>query len=400
MWVLAMFQTSIVPREGVDHYGAKFGRHPLGTGPFVMKEEDWRSGQSMTFYKNPNYREELFPTEHMPEDKKWGFDKAAGARLPMVDKVEMPFYVQDQPMWLQFMAGNLDYTQVPAENWPKAFFKRSQRLRREFKSKGITAQAIPLLDFIFYGFNMSDPLVGGTSDKNKYLRQAINLGIDWEERNDAFYNGLNIIYDGMVPPGLDGYPKDGKATVNYRGPNLEKARALLAKAGYPGGKGLPRIDYYTSTGRNNQEQTEMFVQHMAKIGIDINPHLVDFSTLIEYVTNRKAPIFAFAWGSDYPDAENNLALFYSPNQSPGSNHFNYVNSDYDTMYEKMTTMSPSPERTALIEKMRDRVVEDSPYIGSMARSRYYLIHPWLKNFKPTEIFYNWVKYMDIAESKR
>jgi ABC-type transport system substrate-binding protein len=70
------------------------------------------------------------------------------------------------------------------------------------------------------------------------------------------------------------------------------------------------------------------------------------------------------------------------------------------MYEKMTTMSPSPERTALIEKMRDRVVEDSPYIGSMARSRYYLIHPWLKNFKPTEIFYNWVKYMDIAESKR
>jgi len=58
-------------------------------------------------------------------------------------------------------------------------------------------------------------------------------------------------------------------------------------------------------------------------------------------------------------------------------------------------MSPSSQRTQLYERMRDQVLEDAPYAGSMARTRYYLVNPRLKNFKPTENFYNWVKYLDV-----
>ena len=63
-------------------------------------------------------------------------------------------------------------------------------------------------------------------------------------------------------------------------------------------------------------------------------------------------------------------------------------------------MPPSEERTAIMEKMRDMVIEDCAFIGSMARTRSYLVNPRLKNFKPTEDFYNWVKYMDIDESAK
>ena len=103
-------------------------------------------------------------------------------------------------------------------------------------------------------------------------------------------------------------------------------------------------------------------------------------------------------GSDYPDAENNLAIFFGPNESPGSNSFNYKNPEYDRLYEQIRSMEPSPERTAMFVKMRDMVLADMPYVGSMARTRHYLIHPWLLNCKPTEVFWNWEKYLDVDRS--
>ena len=60
-------------------------------------------------------------------------------------------------------------------------------------------------------------------------------------------------------------------------------------------------------------------------------------------------------------------------------------------------MPPSPERTAIYEQMRDMVIEDAPFAGSMARTRFYLCNPRLKNFKPEETFYNWVKYLDVSD---
>ena len=70
------------------------------------------------------------------------------------------------------------------------------------------------------------------------------------------------------------------------------------------------------------------------------------------------------------------------------------------MYEKILPMAPSAERTKLLEEMRDMVLKDTVFIGSMARTRFYVINPWLRNYKPNETLYNWIKYMDLDESKR
>ncbi len=399
LWTLAMFQFSIVPREAVEKYGnkEKFLNHPVGTGPFRMAEEDWVHGKSIVFTRNPNYRECYYPDEHMPDDKEHDFHEPAGTRLPIVDRVEVTFYVDSQPMWLQFRSGNLDYTTVPAENYTTAFNKRTKKLKPEFRKEGITGYHVPLLDFIYFGFNMEDELLGGYSDEKKYLRQAISLALDWEERNDSFYNSTCVIYDGMIPPDLAGYPKDGNGPISYRGPDLQRAKELLAKAGYPNGEGLPTITYYTSRGANLQQQAEMTTRQLKKIGVNINPRLEDFAPFTETLDNKKAPIFSLAWGSDYPDAENNLQLFYGPNGAPGSNSFNYKNDEFDRLYEKIRLMPPSDERTAIYEKMRDMVIADCAYMGSMARTRSYLVNPRLKNFKPTENFFNWVKYLDVEE---
>jgi ABC-type transport system substrate-binding protein len=400
LYVLAMFQTSILPREAVEHYGTKISRHPVGTGPYTMAEEDWKTSKSLDFYRNPTYREDRYPSEWMPEDEERGLHLDAGKLLPLCDHIRVNCYVQDQPMWLEFRTGKLDYAQIPAENYLDAVRKRTRTLKKSYREEGITYHPVPLLDFIFHGFNMDDALVGGTSEKNRKLRQAISLAVDLREFNDTFYNSQNIVYDGMIPPGLGGHPEGHFCEAAYTGPDLERARRLLAEAGYPGGQGLPVLDYYTSLAANSAEQTEMMSRQVGKIGIKLNAILLEFAQLIEAIDKRKATLFSFAWGSDYPDGENNLALFYGPNESPGSNHYNYKNPEYDRLYAKIRSMPPSPERTAIYEEMRDMVLEDVPFIGSMARTRNYLAAPWLRNFKPNEDFWNWPKYLDVDESQR
>ena len=400
LYVLAMFQTSVVAREAVEMYGTKISRHPVGSGPFTMAEKDWKAKVSLDFYRNPTYHDDFYPSEWMPEDEERGLHLAAGQKLPLVDHVRINCFTQDQTMWLEFRTGKLDYAQIPAENYLDAVRKRTQTLKKAYRDEGITYHQVPLLDFIFRGFNMDDPLVGGTSEKNKKLRQAISLAMDLREFNDTFYNSQNIVYDGMIPPGLEGHPEGHFCDASYTGPDLERARTLLAEAGYPGGEGLPEIIYLTSVSSNSAEQTEMMARQLSKIGVKLNASLLDFPQLIEAINKKKAMMFSFAWGSDYPDGENNLALFYGPNEAPGSNHYNYKNPEFDRLYEQILSMAPSPERTKIYEQMRDMVLEDVPFIGGMARTRNYLATPWIKNFKPTEDFWNWSKYIDIDSAAR
>jgi len=399
LYILSMFQTSIVPREAVEMYGEDFGRNPVGTGPFIL--EKWTPKQSLTADRNPNYHPMFYPDrdEWSKDDKRARLHRAAGQQVPFADRIEFTMFVEDQPMWLEFSLGNLGYSQVPEDYFTEAFDKASGELKEDWLRKGVRGHSDMLLDFIFRGFNMEDPLLGGYGEKQKALRRAINYAIDLDEINNTFYNGRTIVYDGPIPPGLDGHP-ESRPAASARGLDLAKARQLLAEAGYPNGEGLPPIRFLTSTSTLNLEMGEMVKRQLAKVNIKFEPVFQDFSTLIESINNKKAPMFGFAWGSDYPDAENNLALFYGPNEAPGSNHYNYKRPEYDKLYEQILTMSPSEERTAIYERMRDMVLEDAPYVGSQARLRFYVINPWLLNCKPTERYYGWFKYLDVDDSKR
>jgi len=407
IYTLAMFQTAIVPREAAEHYGDKISRNPVGTGPYLLKL--WRTGSRMTYVRNPTYRLETYPEDPgmnadgtepylgYQEDVELGLYDDAGKPLPINDRVEVTMFVEPQPMWLKFLNREIGFTTTSRSAYEQAFIKRNRRLRDSFKAQGIRSAPVPLLDLIYNGFNMEDPDFGGYEDKKKYVRQAISLMYDYEEINQAFYNGLNLIYDGPIPAGMDGHPEGHFAPNNYRGLNIQKAKKLLAKAGHPDGKGLPPLQFFTSRQPDSIAAAEMNKRNMAEIGIKMKIEAVDFSTLSDMLRESRAPFFGLAWGSDYPDAENNLQLFYGPNKSPSSNNFNYARPEFDKLYEEIRIMPPSEERTKKYIQMRDMVIEDCPMIGSMGRIRSYLIHDHLKNFKPVEVFSNWPKYLNVEE---
>lgn len=403
LYKLTQFQLSIVPREAVEKYGPEFRFHPVGTGPFIV--DKWQPKQYLHLKKNPTYREVLYPAreEWSKEDRR--LSRPAGKRVPFLDRIEITMYVEPQPMWLQFQAGKLGYIEVPSEYFEHALDKRTHVLKDDLKQRGVTATSDELLYTSFSGFNMEDAVLGGYTPDRKALRQAISLAVDLDEINDTVYNGLSKPFDGPIPPGLDGYPENGKAKASYHGPNLELARQKLVEAGWPDGKNKETgkqlvLTYYTGINSTAQQHCDLLKRQLNKINIEFNPIMLDFSNLMEVIDLRKAPMFGFAWGSDYPDGENNLALFYTAYQSPGANHFNYSSTEFDALYEQVLTMGPSPERTKIYENMRDMIIEDCPYVGSMGRTRYYLMSPWILNCRPTERTATWYKYLDVDDSKR
>lgn len=386
LYVLAMMYTAVVPREAVEHYGLEFGQHPVGSGPFRVKEF-WR-GSWLKLERNPTFREERIPEDLHPDQIAAGLGEYAGRRLPILDEIVMEIFEQDQPMWLKFRANDLDATQVPAEYWPSTF-NDDWELEGWAVEEGVRNYNLPLLDLIYWGFNMEDP-VWGQAPESRLVRQAIAYAVSLEDRNDIFYNGTNTIYEGPIPPGLEGYEE------SRRPHDVERALRLLEEAGHPRGEGLPVLEYETSRGGNSAEQAEFLRRALDNVGIELEVNLNSFPELSDKLNRKKAAFFGLAWGADYPDAENFLQLFYGPNEAPGSNSFNYKNPEYDRLYERTKTMQPGPERTEIYGRMREIVIRDKPMIGSMARTRFYIWRPRLRNFQPEEVYGTWWKYLDIV----
>jgi ABC-type transport system substrate-binding protein len=178
--------------------------------------------------KNPNFRKEYFPSTGAPGDQEKGLLNDAGKQLPFLDEVWYTIISTAQPVWLLFLQGYLDASGIPQEQFDRVVTKNLE-LSDNFIKKGISLEIASDLDVHYLAFNMRDPILG----KNKYLRQALSLSYDTDLYNQIFLNGRAINAQGPLPPGIFGY--DPTLENPYKTHDLEKAKELMAKAGYPGG---------------------------------------------------------------------------------------------------------------------------------------------------------------------
>lgn len=385
LYSLAMPFTFVVPKEAVEHYGKEFLNYPVGTAAFTLEKFDQTN--TVTYLRNPNYREKFYPTEGEESDKANGLLENAGKKIPFVDKIVVQVMVEDQPRWLSLQKGNIDYVGIPKDNFDSAVTKE-KTLAKDFKDKGMFLSFTPQLDVTYIAFNHENPLF-----KNLKLRKAMSLAFDEQKSNELFYNGTAMSAQSVIPPGIAGYIKD------YKNPNrvydLEAAKKMLAEAGYPNGKGLPALTYDTTSSTVARQQGEFFAKSMQDLGIKINVIGNTWPELVKKTNNKSVQLFGMAWGADYPDAENFLQLMYCKNKSPGSNSSNYCNPAFDQIFVKASMMQDSPERTALYEQLFKMVAEDLPWIFGLHRTSFVIYHGWLKNYKQTEFTHGQEKYLDV-----
>jgi oligopeptide transport system substrate-binding protein len=394
--VLAMCFGAAVPKEAVDKYGAEFLNNPVGTGPFLLeKPSDWIHNNKISLKKNSNWRGETYPAEGAPGDQEKGLLADAGKPLPFADALVFNEVTEDQPRWQNLTKGNYDFAEIPNDNFDGAIKKEDKtKVDDGLAAKGIHLDITPFVDVTYYGFNMKDPILG----KNKLLRQAMALASDNPTFIDKFLNGRGLLAQGPIPPGLSSFDPNYKNP--YSGLNLAKAKELLAKAGYPEGKGLPELTFESLADSKARQQAEFFAKDLATIGIKVKLSPNTWPQFQEKIKGGRAQIFGIAWGADYPDPQNFFQLFYSKNASPGPNDTSYSNPEFDKVYEAALNLPAGAARDALYVKMRDIVNEDVPWIYTAHRTGYRLVHGWLNNFKWNDIQNDLYKYMRVDPKKR
>lgn len=394
--------------------------YPIGTGPYLLAENN--PNKQMVLARNPNFHLEKYPSEGTTNDREKGYLEDAGKPLPLVDKFIFSLDKESIPRWNKFLQGYYDKSGISADSFDQAIKIRPDGtavLTPQMIAKGIQLQKTINPSIFYLGFNMLDPVVGGYSEKNKKLRQAIAAAIDYEEYIAIFMNGRGIPAQSPIPPGIFGY-REGKAGINpiiYDWENnhpkrksLAYAKKLLAEAGYPNGinpkTGRPLILNYdvTSTGNpDDQARLNWMRKQFAKLGIQLNIRSTQYNRFQDKVRTGNAQIFSWGWLADYPDPENFLSLLYGPNAkvpSGGENATNYHNPTFDRLFETMRQLPNGPARQALINQMIAMVQQDSPWVFGLHPIDFTLSHAWNRAVKPHAIANNTLKYEKLNAALR
>ncbi len=389
LYVLAMGFSAPVAHEVVEAYGDDKGsitEHPVGTGPFTLKT--WDRGRQIVLDRNPTFHTDFYPTKAADRFRERGLLADAGARLPMLDRVSINIIKEHQPSWLNFMKGNQDVVAIPRDSFSQAI-ANSAGLSPQLAKKGIQLNIETGTHFYYISFNAKDKIVG----QNKALRQAMSSAINREKWIEIFTNKTGMKAGGLLPPRIPDRPQFQTLKYDY---NLERARELMKKAGYPEGKGLPELNFdLRGANTANRQLGEFFAQQFAAIGIRIN---VIYNTLPSFLEKGKTgnlQVFAGGWAMDYPDAENVFQLLYGPNRAPGTNDSNFDNAEFNKLYEQIAVMDPSTKRAELVHHMDDIVQEECIWALGYYHAAYELTQPWLLNYRGSSIINNKFKYFRI-----
>ena len=393
---------------------------PVGTGPYQLVENN--PNKRMRLLANPNYHLENYPVDGLAEGADPILLKDSGKRLPFIKEVVYSLEKESVPLWNKFLQGYYDASGVSSDSFDQAVSVSSSgamRLTSEMADKGIRFLNMIQPSIMYFGFNMADPVVGGYSEKQRKLRQALSIAINFEEYISIFLNGRGVTAQGPIPPGIFGY-QEGQAGRNsvlfdwldnrLQRKSIEVAKQLLAQAGYANGRmpdGTPLTLHYdtAATGPDSQSMLNWYRKQFAKLGIELVIRATDYNRFQDKVRGAKVQMFSWGWNADYPDPENFLFLLYGGNavihtNGSGINSANYDNPEFNKLFLKMKTMSNSPERSALIQKMILLLQEDAPWIWGYHPKSLSLYHSWLHNVWPNPLANNTVKYRRIDADER
>ncbi|MDP1621647.1 MAG: ABC transporter substrate-binding protein [Bacteroidales bacterium] len=337
--LLSMQYCSVIPKEAVAFYGSEFRRNPVGTGPFRFSM--WEEGVKLILLKNPVY----FETEH-------------GIRLPFLDAVAISFVPDKQSVFLEFIKGNLDLMSGIDPTYKDELLTKEGRLQSKYFST-VDLITQPYLNTEYLGF-MVDP-----ANRNiqgyfpvKEIRKAINLAFDRKKMIRYLRNNIGVPgCQGITPKGLPSFD----STQIFYDYDPEKARLLLAEAGYPNGAGLPVI---TLTSTSDYLDICKYIQHqVSTFGIELKIEVSPPAAVKEMKAEAKLPFFRASWIADYPDAENYLSMFYSRNFCPkGPNYTHFSNPEFDRLYEESMLTVNDSIRFSYYRKMEQIMMEEAPVV--------------------------------------
>ncbi len=337
----------VVPHEAVEHYGSGFERQPVGTGPFRLGS--WTE-EALTLVRNEGY---------------WRRD-AEGRRLPYLDRIVLrsPRSIRrDDQSFSDLLDGSLHVLYFTGEiDWIQ-FAPLAALMER----RGIRSESISKWNTIYYAWNMAR---GEVWSRARDVRRAIALAVRRPEPGQLLEPA-----GGLLPPGIPGCGTDRAP----RERDLAQAKRLLADAGFPEGRGLPRLEIGTMGMGGVLEASVL--DPLRELGIRFELRAAPWKQHWEGIDRGDYEFFRAGWIADYPDAENFFSVFYSRSTV---NQTRYSSPEFDRAYERLRDLPVDDRGRAPLCSELERILRrDAPAAFLYHEKSFYLIHPAVRNLDPS-----------------
>lgn len=413
-------------QPGMRARGLSLDRWPIGTGPYMLTE--FVPDRRHVLQRNPNYRGEPYPCEGMPGDREAGLLRDCGKPTPFIDRIVSTVERENVAVRAKFRQGYYDlqaFERIDTGLDYRVDMMDSDAVRARYTEQGFRFDLATDVSVWMLGFNMLDPVVGQGDTperavRNRKLRQALSIAIDWEEHARVFPRKSGEVAMGPVPGGVfgsrHGQPQDINpvthrldATGRHRR-SLDEARQLLSEAGYPQGRdartGQPLVlhyDYYAAPSPERRAEIDWVVRQFAKIDIQLDVRATDTNPFQDKVRRGQHQVFWMGWSADYPDAENFLFLLYGPNsktRAEGENTANYQNPEFDRLFAEMQALDNGPLKQALVDRLVAIVREDAPWSFGFFPHASAAVQHWVSNARPASLIRDHGRYLRLDAADR
>ena len=394
-----------VAREVVEHYGDAIPAHPVGTGPFKLVQ--WRRSSLIVLERNPDFREMVYEAEPAADDVTGQaiLARMKGRKLPIVDRIEISIIEEQQPRWLAFLNGQIDWINVPGDFVNSAM--PHGKVAPNLAKKGIQGLRTLNADSAMTFFNMENPLVGGYTPEKIALRRAIGLATDLEREIRIVRRDQAIVAHSPVVPHTSGYD------ATFRSENGEyspaRAKALLDMYGYkdrdadgwrdqPDGQPL-LLEIATQPDQTSRQFNELWKKNMEAVGLRVSFFAGKWPEQLKAARAGKLMMWSLGSSAAAPDGQQSLARLYGP-QAGSQNLARFKLPEFDALYERMQVLADGPEREDLFRQAKLLAIAYAPYKYTVHRFNNDMVHPWLVGYRRPLFWQDWWHMIDIDDSQR
>jgi peptide/nickel transport system substrate-binding protein len=342
---LAMHPAAMASPAAIEKSGRDFSIQPVGTGPF--KFVSWNPGVELVMERNPDYWREP----------------------PKVEKVIFRPIIEDQARLTELESGGVNFiVNVPPDE-----------LARLKGDDRFTVVEQPGMHTWWVAFNHSRAPYDDVR-----VRQAMNYAINKKAIVDNILKGTGVVAINPLPPVVWSYTDD----IQRYDYDPEKAKQLLAEAGYP--DGFECVFWVPESGSGMQQPVTMGTAMQADlkaVGIDCKIETFEWGTYLDKVfvppEEAEFDLMEMSWIGDNGDPDNHLYILLSGEQWPphGYNAGFYKNDEVDALLREARTTLDVAKRTDLYQQAQKLIAEDPPWMMVDHETQIVVMDKNIKDFK-------------------
>ena len=322
LYNLSIIAFDFASPASIKQYGGReAGHHPVGTGPY--KFVDWMQDDHITLTANPSF-----------------FRKG----LPKTHTVVYRVIKDNAARFLALKAGEIQAMELP----------NPDDARTAGSDPALKVGLRPSFNTGWLQINVNLPFF-----KDIRIRQAIALAINRRVIVQALYGGLGEVADQFMPPVMWGRSSNPKVFAY----DPDRARKLLAEAGYPNGFSLDF--WYTPVSRpyfpNGKEIGTAMANDLGKIGIRSHVMTEESAVFQKDANTNKFQVFMRGWIGDNGDPDDWLGFFFG-HHDPKNARFSYDNPTVIALVKQARTLTSQAERAKLYARIGDLALQDLPMI--------------------------------------